>query len=265
MSIMSTGTGRLAGKSIVIVGGSSGMGLSAALACAAEGAQLVLVGRDADKCQRAVDQVGSQACHQVGDAADPDVVSRAVELAVQHYGKLDGLYHVAGGSGRKAGDGPLHELSLAGWEFTLRTNLTGLFHSNQAAVQQMLRQATGGSILNMSSVLGFAPSAHFFATHAYAASKAAAIGLSKAAAAYYAPFNIRCNVLAPALVATPMAERALGDLATIDYVRHRQPLDGGRVATPADVDQAAIYFLADESRFVTGQVLAVDGGWTVSG
>ena len=83
MSIMSTGTGRLAGKSIVIVGGSSGMGLSAALACAAEGAQLVLVGRDADKCQRAVDQVGSQACHQVGDAADPDVVSRAVELAVQ--------------------------------------------------------------------------------------------------------------------------------------------------------------------------------------
>ena len=172
---------------------------------------------------------------------------------------------VAGGSGRRAGDGPLHEISAEGWQFTLQTNLTSLFYSNQSAVQQFLRAERGGAILNMSSVLAFAPSARYFATHAYAAAKAAAIELTKTCAAYYAPHDIRFNVIAPALVETPMAERAVGDAATMDYIRCRQPLDGGRAGRPQDLDQAAVFLLSDESRYVTGQVLAVDGGWSVSG
>ncbi len=241
------------------------MGLGAAEACAAEGARLVVVGRDADKGQRAVAAIGGPTRLVVGDAADPQTAVDAVRLAVEHFGGLDGLYHVAGGSGRRAGDGPLHEVSAAGWEFTLHNNLNGLFYANRAAVQQFLRQARGGTILNMSSVLGFAPSGKHFATHAYAAAKAAAIGLTKACAAYYAEDDIRFNVIAPALVDTPMATRAVSDEATMDYVRMRQPLDGGRVGRPQDLAQVAVFFLSDEARYVTGQVLAVDGGWTVSG
>src|SRR5436305_1346956 len=108
----------------------------------------------------------------------------------------------------KWGDGSLHEISDQGWEFTLNLNLTSLFYSNRAAVQQFLKQGTGGSILNMGSVLGFSPSPRFFSTHAYATTKAAVIGLTKSAASFYASKNIRFNVLAPALVVTPMSDRA---------------------------------------------------------
>jgi NAD(P)-dependent dehydrogenase (short-subunit alcohol dehydrogenase family) len=116
----------------------------------------------------------------------------------------------------------------------------------------------------MSSVLAFSPSPHYFATHGYAAAKAAVIGLTKSAAAYYAPANIRFNVLAPALVATPMSQRAQEDQQILEFITTKQPLDGGRIGQPRDLDAAAVYFMSDGSRFVTGQVLAVDGGWGVS-
>jgi NAD(P)-dependent dehydrogenase (short-subunit alcohol dehydrogenase family) len=113
-------------------------------------------------------------------------------------------------------------------------------------------------------VLGWSPSPRHFATHAYAAAKAAIIGFTKSIAAYYAARNIRCNVLAPALVETPMAERAAQDEAIQRFINTKQPLDGGRIGRPSDLDAAAIYFMSDASRFTTGQVLAVDGGWCVS-
>jgi NAD(P)-dependent dehydrogenase (short-subunit alcohol dehydrogenase family) len=116
----------------------------------------------------------------------------------------------------------------------------------------------------MSSVLGFSPSPHYFATHGYAAAKAAIIGLTKSAAAYYAPANIRFNVLAPALVATPMSQRAQDDQQVLEFITTKQPLDGGRIGQPRDLDAAAVYFMSEGSRFVTGQVLAVDGGWSIS-
>src|SRR5213076_1557961 len=117
------------------------------------------------------------------------------------FGAFDGLYHVAGGSGRRHGDGPLHELTDEGWAYTLNENLTSMFYSNRAAVQQFLSQGTGGAVLNMGSVLGFSPSPKYFSTHAYATAKAAIIGLTKSAASFYAKQNVRFNVLAPALVA----------------------------------------------------------------
>ena len=255
---------RLKNKSLVIIGGTTGLGLSAAKAFLAEGARVVVVGRNPESVEAAQCELGANARAMVGDASAPETAPSAIALALSASGGFHGLYHVAGGSGRRQGDGPLHEITDAGWSYTLHENLTSIFCSNRAAVQQFLKQGTGGTVLNMGSVLGFSPSPKFFSTHAYATAKAAIIGLTQSAAAHYAPQNIRFNVLAPALVATPMSARAQGDEAIQQFIQTKQPLDGGRMGQAGDLDSAAVFFMGDESKFVTGQVLAVDGGWCVS-
>lgn len=254
----------LADKVLVIVGGTTGLGLSAAKACVSVGARVVVVGRNPGSLDRALDGLGSNARGFAGDAADSNTARQAIDVATREFGALHALYHVAGGSGRKFGDGPLHELTDEGLDRTLDLNLKSLIYSNRAAVQKMMEQGTGGSILNMASVLGFSPAPKHFATHAYAAAKAAIIGLTKSAAAYYAPHNIRFNVLAPALVDTPMAKRAIATDEITRYIRTKQPLDGGRPGVPEDLDAAAVWFLSDASKFATGQILAIDGGWSVT-
>lgn len=254
----------LQGKTIVIIGGTTGMGLSAARACVAAGANTVVVGNASDRIHAALELLGTSSRGMTADATDSRSAESAIDLAVREFGKFDGLYHVAGGSGRRAGDGPLHELTDDGWDFTCRLNLSSLIWSNRAAVRQFLKQKTGGSVLNMGSVASYSPSARHFATHGYAAAKAAIIGLTTSAAAYYAPHDIRFNCLAPGLVQTPMSARAQGDAAIMDFIRTKQPLDGGRIGRPDDLDAAVVFFLSDASRFVTGQVLAIDGGWSVS-
>jgi len=255
---------RLNGKVIVVVGGTAGLGLSAARACVAAGAAIVAVGRSPQECAEAAPLLGDQARLLAGDARQPDTAESAIRAALRSFGGFHGLYHVAGGSGRSQGDGPLDSLTDQGWDFTLELNLKSVFLSNRAAVRQFLTQGTGGSVLNMTSVLAAAPAPKYFATHAYAAAKAAVIGLTRSAAACYAPQAIRFNALAPALVDTPMARRAVSDDDIVHYVRTKQPLDGGRIGQPSDADDAVVYFLGDESRFVTGQVLHIDGGWALT-
>jgi NAD(P)-dependent dehydrogenase (short-subunit alcohol dehydrogenase family) len=254
----------LAGKVIVVMGGTTGLGLSAARAFVSAGARVVLNGRSSDSAAAAGAELGGAAAVVVGDASLSATADAAIACAVTTFGRLDGLYHVAGGSGRRLGDGPLHELTDDGWRATVDLNLSSLVFSNRAAVRQFLAQGGGGAILNMGSVLGWSPSPRFFSTHAYAATKSAVIGFTRSIASYYASANIRANVLAPALVETPMSKRAAGDPAIVSFVRTKQPLDGGRIGRPGDCDGAAVYFLSDAAAFVTGQVLAVDGGWSVS-
>lgn len=256
--------GALSGKSLVVIGGTTGLGLSAARAFVKQGARVVVVGRNPQNAKAVQKLLGKSCLALAGDAVDPETAVNAISLAVNKFGVFHGLYHVAGGSGRSLGDGPLHELTDDGWRATIDLNLTSLIYSNRAAVRQFLSQHTGGTILNMSSVLGWSPSPKFFATHAYAAAKSAVIGFTKSIAAYYAPQNIRCNVLAPALVETPMARRAAGDREILSFIKTKQPLDGGRIGQPADLDAAAVFFMSDASNFTTGQVLAVDGGWCIS-
>lgn len=251
-------------KNIVIIGGTSGMGLAAALTCVAEGASVVVVGKDAASCDDAREELNHHGTVICADATDPLTAAMAIDTCCTTLGSFDGLFHVAGGSGRRMGDGPLHELTIEGWNKTFDLNLTSLMRSNQAAIQWWLQHKTGGAILNMSSVLGFSPSPAHFATHAYAASKSAVIGFTKSIAAYYAASNIRANVIAPALVHTPMAIRAVCDPDIMSFVKTKQPLDGGRVGLPDDICGLACYFLSDYSRFTTAQVVAVDGGWSVS-
>jgi NAD(P)-dependent dehydrogenase (short-subunit alcohol dehydrogenase family) len=254
----------LKNKNIVIIGGTTGLGLSAAKAFVANGANVVVIGRSEESVDEAKKILGNNAIAISADATNPDTTINAINTCIEKFKTFDGLYHVAGGSGRKMGDGPLHELTLDGWNKTMQLNLTSLMLSNQAAVKKFLEIKTVGTILNMGSVLGYSPSPQFFSTHAYAAAKAAIIGFTKSIAAYYAKNNIRINVIAPALVETPMAQRAANDEEILHFIKTKQPLDGGRIGQPEDLDGLAIYFMSDQSKFITGQVVAVDGGWGIS-
>ena len=255
---------QLKNKSIVIIGGTTGIGLSAAKAFIEQEAKIVVAGRNEENVEKAKVELGKNAHAICADARKIETAVNAIDLCIEKFGTFDGMYHVAGGSGRKMGDGPLHELSLDGWNKTLELNLTSLMLSNQAAIKKFLEMKKPGTILNMGSVLGFSPSPLYFSTHTYAAAKSAIIGFSKALAAYYAKDNIRVNVIAPAVVETPMAQRAANDENILSFIKTKQPLDGGRISDPNDIDGLAIYFMSDQSRITTGQVVAVDGGWSVS-
>src|ERR1051325_7841726 len=174
----------LEGKSLVIIGGTTGIGLSAARAFIENGAHVVVIGRNIESGLAAKEALGKPSIVLAGDATDPETANRAIQSALT-FGAFHGLYHVAGGSGRSMGDGPLHELTDDGWRATLDLNLTALMFSNRGALRQFLEQRSGGTILNMSSVLGWSPSPRHFATHAYATAKAGIIGFTKAIASYY--------------------------------------------------------------------------------
>lgn len=253
----------LKGKCLVIIGGTTGIGLSAAEAFIREGANVLAIGRNPESAEIASQRL-KNAVVETGDAMNPGTADRAIANCLHAFGGFDGLYHVAGGSGRRFGDGPLHEVTKEGWDYTLSLNLTSLMLSNQAAVRSFMGRKATGSILNIGSVLGSSPSPKYFATHAYAAAKSAAIGFTRSIASYYAQHNIRVNLLVPALVETPMAQRAANDHDILSFIKTKQPLEGGRIGKPSDLDGAAVYFMSDHSRFATGQILTVDGGWSIS-
>jgi len=255
----------LHGKRIVVIGGTGGIGLSGVKAFVAAGACVVAVGLDREDVPPLTRDSGKAARFIHSDATQSETAPKAIEECLKAFGGFDGLYHVAGGSGRRWGDGALHEISNDGWRLTLELNLTSVFYSNRAAVRQFLSQKTGGTVLNVTSVLAFSPAGQHFATHSYAAAKAGIIGLTKSCASRYAADAVRFNALAPGLVNTAMAQRATNDPQIMAFVKTKQPLDGGRIGNPSDLDAAAVFFMSDASRFTTGQVLAIDGGWSVTG
>lgn len=250
---------RLQNKRCLIVGATTGIGLATARRFLQEGARLVIAGLDPGSVQQLSGDFLFRAC----DATSEPQVETLFAKSVQHLGGLDVLYHVAGGSGRKDGDGSLHECTDDGWQATIDANLKSVFLTNRAAVRQFLKQGSGGTILNMSSVLALAPSPRYFDTVAYTASKGAIIALSRQAAARYAPGKIRVNVLAPGLIDTPMASRAVNDPAIREFLQSKQPLGPGP-GTPEDCADAAVFLCSDEARFITGIVLPIDGGWMLS-
>ena len=191
------------------------------------------------------------------DLTDADQASAAVSGAVERFGRLDAVVCAHGGSGRRFGDGPVDECTEAGWDTTLEMNLKSVFLVCRAAVPA-LRVSGGGAIVTVASVLGLVGDRDF-ATHAYAASKGGLIALTRAMAISYADDGIRCNVVCPGLIETPMSARAQGDPAIRARLAELQPLTGD-LGRPADVAEAVLYLAT--SPFTTGSVLTVDGGWT---
>ncbi len=261
---------RFAGRGVLVTG-STGMGGSAAKALAAEGAHVFVIARDPERLAElaaVIGAAGGRCTTHSADVRDEGAVGEAFSAALRALPRLDAVYSVAGISGRRFGDGPLHEATLDGWEAVMGANATSQFLVVRAAVRQMLAQAADanglrGSILTMSSTLVAHPAPAFFATHGYAASKGAIDGLTRAAAAFYAPQGIRINAIAPSLVATPMSRRAQADEAILAYLADKQPLAHGPIDVDAVTD-VALHLLSDDARMITGQVVVVDGGWTVS-
>ncbi len=262
-------TGRLDGR-VCLVTGSTGIAAASAVMFAGEGARVFITSRTPGHCAALAERIaaeGGTAAWRAADLAESGDVTAAVDVCLETFGRIDGLFSVAGGSGRRFGDGPLHLMTAEAWEATLRLNLTTQALVCGEVVRRMLAQepdgaGSRGSILLMSSVLATEPVPELFATHAYAAAKGAILSLMTTMAAYYASAGIRVNAVAPGLTETPMSERAAADEATLAYVRRKQPLAGAMLA-PEDVASAAVYFLSAESRAVTGQVLGIDGGWSV--
>src|SRR3989442_3942170 len=247
---------------ILLITGATGIAEATALGAAAQGDSVFVLSRTEahcrDLCARLPD-AGYHAC----DLRDECAVAAAFDACLRRFGGIDAVFNVAGISGRRFGDGPLHECSAEGWDITLDTNVRGMFLMCRSALKYWLDAGRPGAILNMASVLAFSPQAQHFAAHAYAASKGAIVSMSRAMAAYYAPNQIRVNVIAPALVRTPMSARAQKNAEVLDFIAQKQPLSKGMLDA-ADVAGTALFLLGDQSRHMTGQVVGIDGGWAVS-
>jgi 2-keto-3-deoxy-L-fuconate dehydrogenase len=245
--------GRLQGKTVVMTACGQGMGRAAALACAAEGARVIATDVNAGLLQ------GLEGVETARlDVLDPAAISAfAAEV-----GDVDALFNVAG----YVHHGTVLDVTDADWAFSFDLNVTSMMRMTRAFLPGMLRQAeTRGtaSILNMASMASSIKG--FVNRTAYGATKAAVIGLTKAVAADFVRQGIRCNALCPGTVDTPslrgrIAAAADPVQAERDFIA-RQPM--GRLATVEDVTPMIVYLLSDESRFVTGQAMLVDGGVTI--
>jgi NAD(P)-dependent dehydrogenase (short-subunit alcohol dehydrogenase family) len=260
----SAGGGRLAGR-VVLVTGSTGIAAAGAELAAAEGARVFVVSRTAANAEGLARRVGGG--WAAADLTDEAAVDGAVSAAVERFGRIDGLFAVAGGSGRRFGDGPIHTITAAAWEATADLNLRTQVLTCARVVRTMREQpandgGTRGSIVLLGSVTTTAPVPELFGTHGYATAKGALTALMTTMAATYIGDRIRVNIVAPSLTRTPMATRAASDVHILEYASRKQPL-AGEMLDPAEVARAALFFLSDESRAVTGQYLAVDGGWSI--
>jgi NAD(P)-dependent dehydrogenase (short-subunit alcohol dehydrogenase family) len=201
--------------------------------------------------------------YTVGDVRDEEAVRRGVSECMDRFGRIDALMNVAGASARSLGDGPLHQCTSEAWDAVMTLNAKGTFLMCREVLGLWTKNRQAGAILNTGSVLSRHPQREHFATVGYPASKGAVEAMSIAAAAYYAPAGIRINVIAPGLVNTPMTARAQGNAGIADYIVHKQPLRKG-LLTAEDIAKTACFLLRRDSSPITGQIVTVDAGWTVS-
>ncbi len=249
---------RLSGKVAIVTGGNAGIGEAIAKAFAREGASVVITGRRQGELDRVVSDIvkeQGQAVAVAGSVTDEVHVQETVRQALQQFGRLDILVNNAGiGEFGKR----LHETDDATWAQILDVNLNGVFRMTRAALPQMLKQGTG-AIVNISSIASLIG---LPTLPAYAASKGALDALTRALAVDYAKDGIRCNVVNPGLIDTPMAAPLMSNPEQLDPILAHYPIR--RVGKPEEVASMVLYLASDEAAWVTGGTFPVDGGMTIS-
>jgi NAD(P)-dependent dehydrogenase (short-subunit alcohol dehydrogenase family) len=246
---------RLKGKVGIVTGAGSGIGRACAVAMANEGAQLALAGRRKDRIEAVARQIGDRAFAVQADVSKASDIRGLLEKTVERFGAINFLLNNAG----LLHIGNAEQITEDQWDQTFNVNVRALWLLSRA-ILPVLRRAGGGSIINIASTLGLVGARN---RAAYAPSKGAVVQLTKCMAVDHGHEKIRVNAICPSFVETELTERVLGQLPDPDAVRRERtaahPI--GRLGQPEDIAGLAVYLASDESSWVTGSILPVDGGY----
>lgn len=249
--------GRLEGKVAVVTGSDRGIGKGIAIAFAKEGCKVVVnshkYAKYGDEAVNEIKNLGSDGIFVVADVSKERGVKNLIEKAVKKFGKLDVLVNNAG----ILVSGTVTTLTEKDWNRQMDVNLKGVFLCTKYAVQQMIKQGKGGRIINISSIAGLVG---FPGISAYCASKGGVTELTREVALDCAKYGITVNAIDPGVIVTDMTKSMLEDEAAKKNLLENTPI--GRFGQPEDIGNAAVFLALDESSFITGHNLVVDGGWT---
>lgn len=251
-------TKALENRVALITGGTTGIGRDTAVLFAKEGAKVVFTGRreaEGSQTLNLLRAAGGDGLFLKSDVSKAAEVQSVVQKTVQKYGRLDVAFNNAGVEGQLL---PLTEQTEENWDYVHGINLKGVWLCLKYEIQQMLKQGGGGAIVNMSSVAGLIGAA---GVGVYIASKHGVLGLTKTAAIECAAQGIRVNAVCPAVIETPMAERAFGAPEVNKRMLALHPV--GRFGKPAEVAEAVLWLCSDRSSFTTGQFIGIDGGMLI--
>ncbi len=254
-------TGRLEGKVAVITGGASGMGQATVLRFLAEGARVVLADLNQETGAATMDLIadrgaGDRATFLAGDVADESHIEALVALAVERFGRLDCMFNNAGIGGAI---GSIMETDVDDWEYSFAVLVRSVFLGMKHAGRVMRAQGEGGSIISTASIAGLTGGG---GPHAYSAAKSAVINLSRSVATEMAHHSVRVNAIAPGAIITPLMHS--GHAKKTEEMAHKIT-PWPRLGVGDDIANMALYLASDESEYVTGQVLVVDGGASALG
>jgi len=242
---------KLSGKVAIVTGGSRGIGKATAILFAQHGADVVITSKNKTNLENAVKEI-KNAVAITGDIRKKTDVENVVKNTLEHFGKIDILVNNAGIFPKVK---PLHEISEEEWNEVIDVNLTGQFRFTKAVIPHLMK--TGGCIVNVSSDAGL-KSFENFEADAYTASKGALVLLTKAWAIEYAKYKIRVNCVCPGIVETDMTQPYLENEIDRSMAVAEHPI--GRIGMPEDVAKAILYLVSEDSSWITGAILPVDGG-----